>query len=142
SRGVFTGRIFVHKAAQKTDAKQSNDNLLLSSEALVNTKPQLEIFADDVRCTHGATIGQVDEEAIFYLRTRGFPEQAARSLLIYAFAGESLGQIAIEPLRNQVQRVILERLPHGRSLGAESPLFYDKDFVKHIRAVDRRRESY
>lgn len=142
SRGVFTGRIFVHQIAQKTDAKQSNDNLLLSKAAHVHTKPQLEIFADDVRCTHGATIGQVDEEAMFYLRSRGFPAEAARSLLVYAFAGESLGQIAIEPLRNQVQKTILQRLPHGETLGAESPLFYDRDFVKHIRSVDRRRESY
>jgi Fe-S cluster assembly protein SufD len=142
SRGVFTGRIFVHRIAQKTDAKQSNDNLLLSESAHVNTKPQLEIFADAVRCTHGATIGQVDEEALFYLRSRGFPLEAARSLLIYAFAGEALGQITIEALRNQVQQAILERLPHGALLGAESPLFYDHDFVKHIKSVDRRRESY
>lgn len=142
SRGVFTGRIFVHQIAQKTDAKQSNDNLLLSREAHVDTRPQLEIFADDVRCTHGATIGQVDEDAMYYLRTRGFPLEAARSLLVYAFAGECLGQIGIPPLRNQVQKVILERLPHGRMLGEESPLFYDRDFARHIRAVDRRRESY
>jgi Fe-S cluster assembly protein SufD len=142
SRGVFTGRIFVHQIAQKTDAKQSNDNLLLSRDAHVDTTPQLEIFADDVRCTHGATIGQMDEDAIFYLRSRGFPLEAARSLLVYAFAGECLGQIGIDPLRNQVQKVILERLPHGRMLGEESPLFYDRDFAKHIRAVDRRRESY
>jgi Fe-S cluster assembly protein SufD len=141
SSGVFTGRIFVHKQAQKTDAKQSNDNLLLSTEAQIDTKPQLEIFADDVRCTHGATIGQVDHDAIFYLRSRGVPADAARSMLIYAFAGESLGQIKVEPLRDQFQKLLLERLPHGKMLAAGSPLFYGADFARHVKALDRRRES-
>jgi len=142
STAVFTGRIFVHEHAQKTDAKQSNMNLLLSDSAQVDTKPQLEIFADDVRCTHGATIGQIDDEAVFYLRCRGVPEAAARSMLTYAFAGESLGQIQVEALRTEMQRILLQRLPHGEMLRAGSPLFYDREFSKHIKAADRRRESY
>lgn len=113
ARGVFTGRIVVHKEAQKTDGKQSNMNLLLSDDAQVETKPQLEIFADDVKCTHGATIGQIDEEAIFYLRSRGIPEDAARGLLVYAFAGELLDEIGIESLRRYVRAAVVERLPHA-----------------------------
>jgi len=142
SSAVFTGRIFVHEDAQKTDAKQSNNNLLLSKDARIDTKPQLEIFADDVRCTHGATIGQLDDEAVFYLCSRGIDRDAARSILIYSFAGESLGQIKLEPLRDQLQKTFLERLPHGEMLRAGSPLFYGHDFAQHIRATDRRRESY
>src|SRR5574342_1239088 len=86
SRGVFHGRIIVHKDAQKTDAKQTNRNLLLSDHAQIDTKPQLEIYADDVKCTHGATIGQMDENAVFYLRSRGIGRDAARALLLFAFA--------------------------------------------------------
>ena len=84
ARAVFNGRIFVHPHAQKTDAKQTNRNLLLSPEALVNTNPQLEIFADDVRCTHGSTVGQLDDDAVFYLRSRGIGAEAARSILTIA----------------------------------------------------------
>ncbi|MEW6249032.1 MAG: Fe-S cluster assembly protein SufD [Planctomycetota bacterium] len=113
SRGVFTGRIIVRKGAQKTDGKQTNNNLLLSGEAQVDTKPQLEIFADDVKCTHGATIGQLDADALFYLRSRGVPADAARGLLTYAFAGESLDQIRVAPLRAQIARLVRARLPHG-----------------------------
>jgi Fe-S cluster assembly protein SufD len=90
SRGVFHGRIIVHKDAQKTDAKQTNRNLLLSDSAQIDTKPQLEIYADDVKCTHGATIGQLDENAIFYIRSRGLSEESARAMLLYAFASKSL----------------------------------------------------
>ncbi len=113
SRGVFRGRIVVHEGAQKTDAKQTSMTLLLSENAQAESRPQLEIFADDVRCTHGATIGQVDDEAIFYLRSRGIEPEAARSLLVYAFASESLGQIRVAPLRNQLEQLLFERLPRG-----------------------------
>jgi Fe-S cluster assembly protein SufD len=103
SRGVFNGKIYVHPDAQKTDAKQTNQTLLLSEEAVINTKPQLEIFADDVKCTHGATVGQLDPEALFYLRTRGIDRQAARRLLTYAFANEVVSRIKVEPLRAEVE---------------------------------------
>src|SRR5438477_10240673 len=88
AHGVFHGRIIVHEDAQKTDAKQTNRNLLLSDEAQIDTKPQLEIYADDVKCTHGATIGQIEEDALFYLRSRGIDEVSARKLLLFAFATE------------------------------------------------------
>ena len=110
SRGVFSGRIFVHKDAQKTDAKQTNKNLLLSDAARVDTKPQLEIFADDVKCTHGATIGQLDADALFYLRSRGLGLETARDLLTYAFASESLEQVKIEPLRENLQLALFQRM--------------------------------
>ncbi|MEE9295460.1 MAG: Fe-S cluster assembly protein SufD [Phycisphaerae bacterium] len=113
SCSVFSGRIIVHKNAQKTDAKQANMNLLLSDEALANSKPQLEILADDVKCTHGATIGQVDADAVFYLRSRGISEEAARSLLIYAFAKESLDCVRVPALKAQLEKMLLGRLPHG-----------------------------
>ncbi len=113
SRGVFCGRIFVDEGAQKTDAKQTNMNLILSEDALADSKPQLEIFADDVKCTHGATIGQIDEDTIFYLRSRGISEQAARNLLIYAFANELVDGIRVESLRTQLAELLFERLPHG-----------------------------
>jgi Fe-S cluster assembly protein SufD len=114
SRGVFHGRIIVHKDAQKTDAKQTNMNLLLSEEAQIDTKPQLEIYADDVKCTHGATIGQVDDEAVFYLRSRGLSEAAARGLLLYAFAGEMLQRMPIEPIRRHLDALITRWVPQGR----------------------------
>jgi Fe-S cluster assembly protein SufD len=116
SKGVFSGRIIVHKDAQKTDAKQTNKNLLLSEEAQVDTKPQLEIYADDVKCTHGATIGQINKDALFYLRARGISEQAARNIMIYAFANESLSQIKIEPVRKQLEQLLVDRLPGGERL--------------------------
>ncbi len=93
AHGVFHGRIIVHKDAQKTDAKQTNRNLLLSDDAQIDTKPQLEIYADDVKCTHGATIGQIAEDALFYLRSRGIDEVEARRLLLQAFAGECLDRL-------------------------------------------------
>jgi len=113
SRGVFTGRIFVHEGAQKTDAKQTNRNLLLSPDALCNSQPQLEIFADDVRCTHGSTVGQLDDTAIFYLRSRGIGEEAARSLLTYAFASDIVGRIKVEPVRLDLEEFLFRRLPKG-----------------------------
>jgi Fe-S cluster assembly protein SufD len=115
SSGVFNGKIVVRKDAQKTDSKQSNKNLLLSEDAVVNTKPQLEIYADDVKCTHGATIGQVDQEAIFYLRSRGIGLEEARSLLIQAFAKEIVARIKFEPLRARLNPALLARLAGARS---------------------------
>lgn len=114
ARGVFNGRIYVHREAQKTDSKQSNGNLLLSDDAVVFTKPQLEIFADDVKCTHGATIGRLDEDAFFYMRSRGIGREESRTLLIYAFASEVIDRIRIEPLRRQLLRALVEHLPNGR----------------------------
>lgn len=116
SRGVFHGRIVVHKDAQKTDAKQTNRNLLLSEEAQIDTKPQLEIHADDVKCTHGATIGQVDEDAIFYLRSRGIPEASARDLLLEAFAGETLERMKDEPVRRHLEGLVGQWLRRARVL--------------------------
>ena len=110
ARGVFRGRIHVHEHAQKTDAIQSNSNMLLSETADVNTKPQLEIYTDDVKCTHGATVGQIDRDAIFYLRSRGFGELAARHALIQAFAGEVLDLVKLEPLRSALQQLATEKL--------------------------------
>ena len=113
ARAVFNGRIYVHQDAQKTDAKQSNRNLLLSKDALVHSNPQLEIFADDVRCTHGSTTGHLDDEAVFYLRSRGIGEEAARSLLIYSFAGEVLKEIRLEAVRKDLEQFLFTRLPKG-----------------------------
>ncbi|KAB2956000.1 MAG: Fe-S cluster assembly protein SufD [Thermoanaerobaculia bacterium] len=113
SRGVFNGRIHVHPQAQKTDAKQTSRNLLLSNEALVNANPQLEIFADDVRCTHGSTVGQLDAQAVFYLRSRGIGLEAARSLLTYAFAADVIERTRVEPLRRELQEFLLGWIPHG-----------------------------
>jgi len=115
SRGVFHGRILVRPIAQKTDAKQTNKNLLLSDDAGADTKPQLEIYADDVKCTHGATIGQLNEESIFYLRTRGIGPETARRMLIHAFAGEIIERIKHEPAREELDKIVWDRLeanPH------------------------------
>ena len=115
SKGVFHGRIYVHPIAQKTDAKQTNKNLLLSDDATADTKPQLEIYADDVKCTHGATIGQLNAESIFYLRSRGLDTETARRMLIHAFAGEIIERIKCEPAREVVDKLVWDRLeanPH------------------------------
>ena len=111
SRGVFNGKIFVRPDAQKTDAKQTNQVLLLSDNATINTKPQLEIFADDVKCTHGATVGQLDEEALFYLRARGIGHDEARAILIHAFASDIIDRVTIEPLRAALEETLLTLLP-------------------------------
>lgn len=110
SIGVFNGKIFVYEDAQKTDAKQTNQALLLSGQATINTKPQLEIFADDVKCTHGATVGQIGEEQLFYLRSRGIPEADARRLLVYAFVAESLEKITIDAVREALETVLYDKL--------------------------------
>jgi Fe-S cluster assembly protein SufD len=112
--GVFNGKIFVRKDAQKTNAYQSNKNILLSNNASVNTKPQLEIFADDVKCSHGCTIGSLDTEAMFYLRSRGVTEKNAKSLLMHAFADDILENIKPEAIRNYVDQLISERLEFDR----------------------------
>ncbi|MEJ2582214.1 MAG: Fe-S cluster assembly protein SufD [Acidobacteriota bacterium] len=110
SKAVFNGRIIVDQDAQKTDANQSNRNLLLSENAVVNSNPQLEIFADDVRCTHGSTVGQLDEEAVFYLRSRGINRDAAVRLLTFAFGGEILDRIPVTALRESLQEKVAGRL--------------------------------
>jgi Fe-S cluster assembly protein SufD len=110
SRGVFNGKIYVRKDAQKTDAKQTSRNLLLTDTAIVDTKPQLEILADDVKCTHGATVGQLNDEALFYCRTRGIAEVNARRLLTHAFASEIVNRITVEPVREHLEQVLWGRL--------------------------------
>ena len=110
ARAVFNGKIIVRPDAQKTDAKQTNKALLLSEDAQINTKPQLEIFANDVRCTHGAAVGQMDDEAIFYLRARGLSERQARHLLIHAFAGDVLNRMPLELVRVRAEDVLLRQL--------------------------------
>jgi len=114
SSAVFNGKIIVRKDAQKTDSKQSNKNLLLSEKAIIDTKPALEIYADDVKCTHGATIGQIDPEAVFYLRSRGIGRQEARDLLTYAFANDVLERIKYEPLRERLREGLFARLARGQ----------------------------
>jgi Fe-S cluster assembly protein SufD len=110
SRAVFNGKIFVRHGAQKTDAMQTNKNLLLSNEARVDTKPQLEILADDVKCAHGAAVGQIDEDELFYLETRGIHTELARNLLTYGFAEEVIGKIKLESIREQLDAAVLNRL--------------------------------
>ncbi len=110
AKGVFNGRIIVRPDAQKTSARQTNKNLVLSDDALMNTKPLLEIFANDVKCNHGATIGRLDENQVFYLRSRGLSELHARSLLTYAFASELVGRIKVAPLQTALEKLIFRRL--------------------------------
>lgn len=115
STGVFNGRIIVDKIAQKTNAFQQNNNILISDKASINTKPQLEIFADDVKCSHGCTIGQLDEEALFYLQSRGIPKKEARALLMYAFANNVLATVRIPELKTRINKLIAKKL--GVNLG-------------------------
>jgi Fe-S cluster assembly protein SufD len=110
STAVFNGKIFVQKDAQKTNAYQSNKNVLMSDTASVNTKQQLEIFEDDVKCSHGCTVGRLDDEALFYLRARGLDEKQAKALLLHAFAADILEQVKPEALRNYLEEKINERL--------------------------------
>ncbi|HEV2837497.1 MAG TPA: Fe-S cluster assembly protein SufD [Pyrinomonadaceae bacterium] len=109
-RAVFNGKIYVREGAQKTDAMQTNKNLLLSPQARVDTKPQLEIYADDVKCAHGAAVGQIDEEELFYLQTRGIGPELGRSLLTYGFAEEVIGKIKIDSIRAQLDEFVLRQL--------------------------------
>jgi Fe-S cluster assembly protein SufD len=113
ARSIFNGLIHVRHGAQKTDAKQSNKNLLLSKDAVANSNPQLEIFADDVKCTHGSTVGQLDDDAVFYLRSRGIGAEAARSLLTYAFASDIVERIKVEPVRKDLEEFLFTALPKG-----------------------------
>lgn len=113
SHGVFNGKVVVHPGALKTDAHQSCRNLLLSRQAEADAKPQLEIFADDVKCTHGATVGQLDDASLFYLRTRGIDAKMARSLLVYGFADDIVRRVGMPRLRSRIETLILGRLPHG-----------------------------
>ncbi|ATE58665.1 Fe-S cluster assembly protein SufD [Thauera sinica] len=115
-RGVFAGRILVAPGAVRTDAMQRADNLLLSPQAEADARPELEIYADDVKCAHGATVGQIDEDSLFYLRTRGLDEAHARNLLTYAFAAEALARIGLAPLRQRAQAAIRARLPGGEPM--------------------------
>jgi Fe-S cluster assembly protein SufD len=109
AHAVFNGKIIVRKDAQKTDSKQTNKNLVLSDDSVVDTKPELQIFADDVRCTHGATIGQLDAEALFYLQSRGIGKSQARSLLTYAFAQDVVDRIKVQSLRDSLEKILFEK---------------------------------
>ena len=111
--GVFNGRVVVRPGALGTDASQINKNLLLSDRAEIDTRPRLEILADDVKCTHGAAVGRLDEDAVFYLRSRGVPHQVARGLLIYAFVNEMVERVRLEPLRSRVEKLVTHRLSTG-----------------------------
>jgi Fe-S cluster assembly protein SufD len=122
AHAAFAGKIIVYRDAQKTDAYQSNNNLLLSDEAEIDTKPELEIYADDVKCSHGATVGAIDPEALFYLRSRGLPREVAESLLVYAFAGEVLERFVDPALASLARRAVLERVPGGAALEPEGLL--------------------
>jgi len=115
STGVFNGKVLVDKIAQKTDAYQSNNNILIDDQATINSKPQLEIFADDVKCSHGCTIGQLDEEALFYMQTRGIPKKEARALLMYAFANNVLNSVKIPEIKKRITKQIALKI--GVQLG-------------------------
>ena len=110
SHGVFNGKVFVDKIAQKTNAYQQNNNILLNEGAMIDTKPQLEIFADDVKCSHGCTVGQLNEDALFYLRARGISKKEAQALLLYAFANDAMQNIDIEPLKVKISKLLAEKL--------------------------------
>jgi Fe-S cluster assembly protein SufD len=116
SRAVFDGEIVVRQDAQKTDAHQINKNVVLSEDATINTKPRLRILADDVKCTHGATVGKLDEDALFYLRSRGIREEEARNIMVYAFVTDLLELVRTKPLREELDRLVLARLPSGERL--------------------------
>lgn len=116
AEGVFNGKIYVEQDAQKTDAKQSNHALLLTREAQINSKPELEIYADDVKCTHGATIGRLDREALFYLRSRGISRNDAENLLTLAFASDVVERISVEPIREQVEKLLYAKLPQAKEI--------------------------
>jgi Fe-S cluster assembly protein SufD len=110
SKGVFNGKVYVRPQAQKTNAFQANRNILLTNTATVNTKPQLEIWADDVKCSHGCTSGQLDEEALFYLQSRGIRKDTARAMMLYAFAGELLESVKHPVIKEYLDTIISERL--------------------------------
>jgi len=109
SHGVFNGKVFVQSIAQQTDGKQTNNTMLLSRTAQVDAKPQLEIFADDVKCTHGATVGRIDETSLFYMKSRGIDNETSRQLLTYAFAADVLETIENETIRVELERITMRR---------------------------------
>jgi Fe-S cluster assembly protein SufD len=109
AKGVFNGKVMVRPDAQKTNAFQENNSILLSDDAVMNSKPQLEIFADDVKCSHGATVGKLDEEAKFYLKSRGIGEESATAMLIHAFASDVITSIKIESLRDYLETIITNK---------------------------------
>jgi Fe-S cluster assembly protein SufD len=113
AHGVFNGKVYVHPAAQKTDGKQTNNTLLLSERAQIDTKPQLEIFADDVKCTHGATVGRLDDNSLFYMKSRGINARTARELLTYAFAADVLETLEVPEVKRGLQQAVLERYTHS-----------------------------
>ena len=115
SNGVFNGKIFVRKKAQKTNAFQSNNNILLSDEAKINTKPQLEIWADDVKCSHGCTVGQLDKEAIFYLQSRGISREKAISMLLGAFSEEIIEKIENQFIKQKIKKITYKKLEYFTS---------------------------
>ena len=143
SRGVFNGKIFVRKDAQKTDAKQTNRTLLLSDDATIDTKPQLEIFADDVKCTHGATVGQLDEEQVFYLRSRGIGEVAARDILTFAFASDVIDRVHVEPLREQLDALLHRPAPCRDAIASDESMNHGTISLDAIdsRILQRRRAA-
>ncbi|MFT4757779.1 MAG: Fe-S cluster assembly protein SufD, partial [Vicingaceae bacterium] len=106
STGVFNGKVFVHREAQKTNAFQSNANIVMTDTATINSKPELEIYADDVKCSHGSTTGQLDEEALFYLRARGLSKDSARAVLVNAFASDVIDQIGVEAVKVEIEKYI------------------------------------
>jgi Fe-S cluster assembly protein SufD len=110
SKGVFNGKVMVHPHAQKTNAFQQNNNVLLTDKASIDTKPQLEIYADDVKCSHGCTIGQLDDDALFYMMTRGIPEKEGKALLLYAFANNALRNVKLPALRKRLNKQIADKL--------------------------------
>jgi Fe-S cluster assembly protein SufD len=110
AKGVFNGKVMVRPDSQKTNAFQSNNNLLLTDSASIDTKPQLEIYADDVACSHGCTVGQLDDDALFYLRSRGIPFKEAQAMLMYAFANDVLSNVKIPELKQKINRIIAEKL--------------------------------
>ena len=116
ARAVFNGNVVVHKGADGTDSAQSNANLLLSDKAEIDTKPDLEIHADDVKCAHGATVGQLDMNQLFYLRSRGLSEEEARNVLMFAFADEVLAAIKVPQVRSYLEQIAFDKLPHGKGL--------------------------
>ncbi len=117
SRAVFNGQVYVHPHAQHTDAQQSNNNLLLSADAEIDTKPQLEIYADDVKCAHGATVGQLDEHMLYYMRSRGIEERRARAMLTYGFAHDLIENMPLAPIREAIEHLLMARLPDAEYLG-------------------------
>ncbi|MEM9252987.1 MAG: Fe-S cluster assembly protein SufD, partial [Planctomycetota bacterium] len=119
AHGVFTGRILVTKEGQQTDAVQSSRSMLLSDDARINARPQLEIYADDVKCTHGATTGHVDPEAVFYFRSRGLSEEVARAMLIYAFSAEGFDRMDLQPVRQLLAQQMIDKLPMAKGLSIE-----------------------